>query len=305
MPSQKDIWAVTRPCRSCVCDATGTEWLRMSDYMWQLVPHATRARSSIGNHGHPWRSIKRAYPEIGCIWTCLVLFVSQSQEIGMSSWSWISSQGLEYHWQCTLTRGGISKAICLQLSVTFWRQQKHGQLLIGPVQMVQEVAPLDDSTTPRPYLVEGRQTTLCMCAVRYPSLDPVRLFTLVIWTGNGPLDLATSQESISLWNHWSQIIRENGRKQQPESKSEVKCISRLHYTLPWKLWVLESVNLWTIWKMCTLCGAFEMLSPHTPQEFRKSYSVYTEFPQQNSDDNICSTCWKCLDINQRNYKSYL
>ena len=162
IPSQQDIWAMTRPCRSCVCDATGTEWLRMSDYMWPLVPHATRARSSIGNHGHPWRSIKQAYPETGCIWTCLVLFVSQSQEIGMSSWSWISSQGgwswclyqrkmqnkllepslktiwsgLEYHWQCTLTRGGISKAIFLQLSVTFWRQQKHGQLLIVPVQMV-------------------------------------------------------------------------------------------------------------------------------------------------------------------------
>ena len=33
--------------------------------------------------------------------------------------------------------------------------------------------------------------TVCVCELRYPSLDP-RLFTLEIWTGSGPLDLATS-----------------------------------------------------------------------------------------------------------------
>ena len=58
---------------------------------------------------------------------------------------------------------------------------------------VREVAPLDDSTAPRPCLVEGRQTTLCVCVrLRYSSIDPIRLFTLVIWTGSGPLDLAMS-----------------------------------------------------------------------------------------------------------------
>ena len=43
---------------------------------------------------------------------------------------------------------------------------------------VREVAPLDDSTAPRPCLVEGRQTTLCVCEVTLPKSWPGKIVYL-------------------------------------------------------------------------------------------------------------------------------
>ena len=40
------------------------------------------------------------------------------------------------------------------------------------------VAPLDDSTAPRPCLVEGRQTTLCVCEVTLSKYCPGKIVYL-------------------------------------------------------------------------------------------------------------------------------
>ena len=109
----------------------------------------------------------------------VVVVVCGRLTIPSFSWALTSLPGAEFSCsRARVQRRGLCVVSCFVLCV-WWPR-------------VREVAPLDDSTAPRPCLVEGRQTTLCMCALRYPSIDPVRLFTLVIWTGSGPLDLATS-----------------------------------------------------------------------------------------------------------------
>ena len=120
-----------------------------------------------------------------CLCTVVVVVACGRLTVPSFGWSLMLLPGTEF--SCSWTRVQ-SRRLCV---------------VFHPVHVVAPCA--SGSPSGRQYSPEalsGRRTTdspVCVCELRYPSLDPVRLFTLEICTGSGPPDLAKVKFTLADW----------------------------------------------------------------------------------------------------------